>query len=203
MFHWHVQDSLTMKGCFGADLQELDHLRKTWRVHIYIQHDLENYLCVASHEEFNRREMLRTLRELYAQKHAIYKLQINAYMIEPPLATEPGALVIMSKPNGIAHPTLQRDQILKFQPTAPLGVQNEPPSHMVATKGKDSAVIHSNLDRCMRLIKYIDGQFLIRVKFGILILSPWKTAGGTASYPLKEFPGVLRDKRWQGRLVPG
>jgi hypothetical protein len=203
MFHWHVQDSLTMKSCFGADLQELDHLRKTWRVHIYIQHDLENYLCVASHEEFNRREMLRTLRELYAQKHAIYKLQINAYMIEPPLATEPGALVIMSKPNGIAHPTLQRDQILKFQPTAPLGVQNEPPSHMVATKGKDSAVIHSNLDRCMRLIKYIDGQFLIRVKFGILILSPWKAAGGTASYPLNKFPGVLRDKRWQGRLVPG
>lgn len=43
----------------------------------------------------------------------------------------------------------------------------------------------------------------ICVKFGTFILDRWKTINGVSQYPLQEFPEMLLDERWQGRLVPG
>lgn len=209
MFHWPPEDGLTMKGCFGADLEDLDSLRKTWRVHIYIQHDLNNYLCVASAQSFDRKEMVQVLRNLYTEKYARLKLQIKAYLVEPPLVTEPGDKVIISKCNGFYHPTLQKDQNNQLQP---LQTEDQKRNEAAGTRGNNlmagvpSAnhdLIRSHLDRCLSMLKYVDSQVGLRVKFGTFILSRWKTPGGSASYPLHKFPEILTDNKWQGRLVPG
>lgn len=60
-----------------------------------------------------------------------------------------------------------------------------------------------NLDRCVRTMKHIDCDMRICVKFGTFILDRWKTINGVSQYPLQEFPEMLLDERWQGRLVPG
>ncbi|KAJ5995155.1 hypothetical protein N7481_002132 [Penicillium waksmanii] len=179
MFHWPPEDGLTMKSCFGADLEDLDSLRKTWRVHIYIQHDLNNYLCVASDQSFDRKEMVQILHK-----------------------------VVISKSNGIHQPTLQKDPNNQLQP-----LQTERNKHKAAAPSVENLMsgvqavnhnlIRSHLDRCLSLIKYVDAQVGVRVKFGTFIVSRWKTPGGSASYPLHKFPEMLRDEKWQGRLVPG
>lgn len=208
MFHWPPEDGLTMKSCFGADLEDLDSLRKTWRVHIYIQHDLNNYLCVASAQSFDRKEMVQVLRDLYTEKYARIKLQIKAYMVEPPLAIDPGDKVVISKSNGIHKPTLQRDPNHQLQP-----LQTENQKHKAGATGVNNLMagvqaanhdlIRSHLDRCLSMLKYVDSQVGLRVKFGTFILSRWKTPGGSVSYPLHKFPEMLTDNKWQGRLVPG
>jgi hypothetical protein len=208
MFHWPPEDGLTMKSCFGVDLEDLDSLRKAWRVHIYIQHDLNNYLCVASVQSFDRKEMVQVLRDLYTEKYARLKLQIKAYMVEPPLAIDPGDKVVISKTNGIHHPRLQKDLNNQLQPlqtgsqkhkAGATGLNNL----MAGVQAANHDLIRSHLDRCLSMLKYVDCQVGLRVKFGTFILSRWKTPGGSASYPLHKFPGMLTDNKWQGRLVPG
>lgn len=198
MFHWPPQDGLTMKSCFGPDLEELDSLRKAWRVHIYMQHDLDNYICVSSDQSFDRKKMVQILRENYIEKYARHKLRIKAYMVEPLLAAEPGDKVIIAKPNGIAQPDLQKNQPNQLLST-PYRMDNLLESGLV----NNHDLIRSSLDRCLSLFKYIDAQVGMRVKFGTFIMSRWKPLGDSAGYDLHKFPEILRDERWQGRVVPG
>lgn len=170
-----------MKSCFGPDLEDHDSLREDWRVYIYIQHDLDNYLCVASDQSFDRKEMVQIMREHYSQKYARLKLQIKAYMVEPLLAAEPGDKAIIAKPNGLPNRI--------YTKINPINLYARQTAWIISWRVTWQAIMTSFA------AALTDAQVGMRVKFGTFILSRWKPLGDSAGYDLHKFPQMLRDER--------
>ncbi|KAK5791140.1 hypothetical protein VI817_006449 [Penicillium citrinum] len=197
IFYW-PRDGPTIKTCFGDELEELDFLRKKYSVHIYIQTELDHHICFASDRKFDKSTITNIIRRLWTHHFARSQIKTKLYMIQPPEPNTQGDRIFIAKNNGVAQANIFRYQ------------SNQSPGHFEASRHETSNLLAmnqrnmcDNLDRCVRTMKHIDCDMRICVKFGTFILDRWKTINGVSQYPLQEFPEMLLDERWQGRLVPG
>lgn len=198
MFYWS-RDGPSLKTCFGEDLEDLDYLRQQYRIHVYMQSELPNYICLASETAFDTAEITQKLRELWKQKVARLEFRIKAYMMEPPERNPRADQVAITKQDGAALANLHLTQAREFK--SKLGTLAKGMSCLPESNHKR---IRDGLNACMSRIKHLNTDMRLRIKFGSFVHDRWKGGGGTdAIYPLNEFPGLLSDDRWQGRLVPG
>lgn len=198
MFYW-PRDGPSLKKCFGDDLEGLDFLRTKHHVYVYVQPDLVNFLCVASDEKFDQREMTERLRALWRQKFARFEIRVKLYMVQPPQRDQTADKVAISKTSGVAQPVLYTSQL------GHSSSQNGSLQQRVAEVSEENNKrLRNNLLQFLSLVKYVDSDMKISVKFGTFVFDRWKSTNGIRTlYPLREFPEMLMDERWQGRLVPG
>lgn len=197
IFYW-PRDGPSIKMCFGDELEGLDFLRKKYSVHIYIQTELDHHICFASDKKFDKSKITNIIRRLWTHHFARSQIQTKLYMIQPPEPNTQADRVVIAKRNGVSQAS-----IFRYQTNQSLGHPEISRQGMVNVTGMNHRNICENLDRCFRTVKHIDSDMRICVKFGTFILDRWRSINGISQYPLGEFPEMLLDERWQGRLVPG
>ncbi|KAJ5279779.1 hypothetical protein N7478_005151 [Penicillium angulare] len=197
MFIW-PQDGPTLQESFGDKLEALDSIRKAFKVHVYLQKDVDDCITVCGSEETNMSFIAKQLREKWKAAVAKADIRIKVYLVELPKGSTMQSQVKIVKKKRFALPILHQ-RVPRSSPTT--RKEEETITHF---QQKNDEILLRSFQKALSKAHFFAGRLRMRIHFGSFLMDHYrKPKDGESLYSLEEFQEMIMNERAIGRLVPG
>ncbi|KAJ5691173.1 hypothetical protein N7488_011908 [Penicillium malachiteum] len=182
----------------GNQLEKLDVIRKTFKVHIFLKGSSEDYISVCGNETINMAQVAAQLREQWKAAIAKSDLRVKAFLVEPGKKRLIENRVTLVKRNQLVFPVPYEMQ----EPLIDLNAQDVKAPHVI--RKKNDQMILETFQKALSQAHFFAGYLRMRIHFGSFVLDRYRTpTNPTNGYSPQEFREMMLHERFQGRLVPG
>ncbi|KAJ5107410.1 hypothetical protein N7456_004085 [Penicillium angulare] len=197
MFLW-PQDGPTPQESFGDKLEALDTIRKAFKVHVYLQKDVDDCISVCGNKETDMAFIAAQLREKWKAAVAKADIRIKAYLVELPKGSTVQSQVKMVKKESFALPVLHKP-VPRSSPTT----RNEE-EKITRFHEKNDRTLLESFQKALSKAHFFAGYLRMRIHFGSFVMDHYrKPNDGESMYSFEEFQDMIMNERAIGRLVPG
>ncbi|KAJ5740622.1 hypothetical protein N7493_000494 [Penicillium malachiteum] len=182
----------------GNQLEKLDVIRKTFKVHIFLKGNSEDYISVCGNETINMAQVAAQLREQWKAAIAKSDLRVKAFLVEPGKKRLIENRVTLAKRNQLVFPVPYEMQ----EPLIDLDAQDVKAPHVI--QKENDQIILETFQKALSQAHFFAGYLRMRLHFGSFVLDRYRTPTNPANgYSPQEFREMMLHERFQGRLVPG
>ncbi|KAJ5713965.1 uncharacterized protein N7483_011146 [Penicillium malachiteum] len=182
----------------GNQLEKLDVIRKTFKVHIFLKSNHEDYISVCGNETLNMEQVAAQLREQWKAAIAKSDVRVKAFLVEPGRKRLIENKVTLVKKNRLAFPLPPETQ----EPLIDLDTQDVKAPHVV--RKRNDQIILQSFHKALSQAHFFAGYLRMRLHFGSFVLDRYrKPTNHTDGYTPQEFREMMCHERVLGRLVPG
>lgn len=193
VFLWPVNET-PIRKVLGAELEELDYLRRQYKCFIYLSEESEDVLCVSGSVQETLQQAITDLENKWHELVASSKIKSRLYLIDLPVGDRTVRSISMSTSDKWIKPCFHMDSPSGNDTGLWYEVQRSP---------NDSRLL-SAVKRSLGCAPFIQGALTMHVSFGSFMFTQYyKPRDQEKGYTTGEFQDMISNPMAKGQLLPG